>query len=76
MSATIVDVGALWQTIWTAALAGLLVTVSCSTAVLGAARAQEHRGTGGAGRWAALGLAGAVVMVLVVVYGLLLVVDK
>lgn len=78
MIATIVDVGALWQTIWTAALAGILVTVCCSVAVLGAARAQEHRtaGADGAvtGRWTLLAVLGGAAMTAVIVYGVALVV--
>jgi hypothetical protein len=69
--ATIVDVGALWRTVWTAAIAGLLVTVCCSFAVLGGARASEPgRGPG----WVVLGLAGTLATGAVVVYGVLLVV--
>ena len=78
MIASIVDVDALWQTVWSAALAGVLVTVCCSVAVLGAARAHEHRtaGRGGAatGPWVLLGLLGGASMTAVVVYGLALVV--
>ncbi len=77
MIASIVDVGALWQTIWSAALAGILVIVCCSVAVLGAARSQEHRATGDfltARSWAVLALLGGAAMAAVVVYGLLLVV--
>ncbi|MDQ3631683.1 MAG: hypothetical protein M3417_10535 [Actinomycetota bacterium] len=78
MIASIVDVGALWQTVWSAALAGVLVIVCCSVAVLGAARAHEHRaaGLGGAatGPWVLLALVGGATMTAVVVYGLVLVV--
>lgn len=77
MTATVVDVGALWRTIWTATAGGVLVTVCCSVAVLGAARAQEHRdGTAGvAGRWAALATVGLVATATVIVYGVVLVVQ-
>lgn len=78
MIATLVDVGALWKTIWTAAVGGVLVTAFCSVAVLGAARAQEHRsaGTGGttSESWALLGLLGALATAATVVYGVVLVV--
>ena len=79
MIASIVDVGALWQTVWSAALAGILVIVCCSVAVLGAARAHEHRSAGrgaaAAGPWMLLGLFGGASMTAVVVYGLALVVS-
>ncbi len=75
MSATLVDVGALWQTVWSAMLAGLLVTLACAVAVLGAARAQEHRGAPLGTRWAAVGALGGLGLVAVLLYGLLLVVD-
>ncbi len=76
MIATLVDVGALWRTIWTAALGGVLVTVCCSVSVLGAARAQEHRAgrTTAPGPWVALSVLGAIAMAAVVLYGLSLVV--
>jgi hypothetical protein len=78
VTATIVDVGALWQTVWSAALGGLLVTVCCSVAVLGAARTQEHRKAGNAAvatSWTVVALAGGLAMAAVILYGLLLVVD-
>lgn len=77
MIASIVDVGALWQTVWSAALAGILVIVCCSVAVLGAARSQEHRAAGrraAADRWVALALLGGAAMTAVVISGLVLVV--
>ena len=77
MIATVVDVGALWQTIWSAALGGLLVTVSCSVAVLGAARRHEHRSAGSTGvatAWTGVAVLGGLAMAGVIVYGLLLVV--
>jgi hypothetical protein len=75
--ASIVDVGALWQTIWSATLAGILTIACCSVAVLGAARAQEHRAAGdraAAVRWVMLAVVGGAAMTAVVVSGLLLVV--
>ncbi len=76
MIATLVDVGALWRTAWTAAVAGILVTVTCSVAVLGVARASEHHRVHAealAGRWAVVGLLGALATAGVIVYGLWLV---
>ncbi len=79
MIASIVDVGALWQTVWSAALAGVLVIVCCSMAVLGAARAHEHRSAGrgpeAAGPRMLHGLLCGASMTAVVVYGLALVVS-
>lgn len=75
MIATLVDVGALWRTIWTAAVGGLLITITCSFAVLGAARAQEHKSAGTAvGRWVLLSATGTAALAAVVAYGLYLVV--
>jgi hypothetical protein len=47
--ATVVDVGALWQTVWHAAVSGVFVTVVFSLAVLGTTRSGELRGIGGTG---------------------------
>jgi hypothetical protein len=43
VSATVVDWGALWQAVWTAAVAGFAVILVFALAVLGATRAQEAR---------------------------------
>lgn len=44
--AKIVDWGALWQTIWAAALAGVGVSVIFAFLVLGATRSVDHRRAG------------------------------
>ncbi len=43
MLATVIDFDALWQTIWTAAVAGLGVIAIYSLAVLGASRSLDMR---------------------------------
>ena len=57
-AATIVDVGALWQTVWHAAVSGVFVTVVFSLAVLGTTRAGEHRRVGRHGTGVAYGVLG------------------
>ena len=67
--ATVVDVDALWQTVWSAALAGVAVTIVFSLGVLGATRSLESRRDrrGGAamayGMLAALGGAGTLALI-------------
>jgi len=56
MLATIVDFAALWQTIWTAAAAGIGVTAVYSFGVLGASRSLEMRRAGRAGASLAYGI--------------------
>ena len=72
--AALVDVEALWRTIWTAAVAGLLVTVCCSFAVLGAARRAPtaEPATTGARRlgWTVVAVLGLVATAGVILYGL------
>ena len=46
MLSSIVDVGALWEAIWTATVAGLFVSVVFAFSVLGATRAADHRRDG------------------------------
>jgi hypothetical protein len=75
MIATLVDWAALWRTIWSAALAGVVVTVCCSFSVLGAARASERRAAAASpGPWPAVALVGALATLAVVAYGLSLIV--
>ena len=62
MTATIVDVGALWKTMWTATLAAVVVCIVFSLAVLGATRSLEMRRAGRASAraaYAGLALLGA-----------------
>ncbi len=44
--ATVVDVGALWQAFWTAAVAGIGTSVVFALVVLGATRSADHRREG------------------------------
>ncbi len=76
MIATVVDWSALWQAVWTAAVAGFLVILIFAIAVHGAARAQDarrsanHVAMGGFGLVAVLGGAatvGAVIYAITVI---------
>jgi hypothetical protein len=79
IAATIVDVDALWQTAWHAAVAGLVITVTFSMAVLGTTRsgdlrrAQRH---GVGALYGALGVAGLIATAGAIVYGIILVSTK
>ena len=54
--ATIIDVDALWQSIWTAAVSGVLLCVVFAIAVLGATRSSDARRDGQASASAAYAL--------------------
>jgi hypothetical protein len=76
VSATVIDVEALWQTIWTAAVAGVLVCVVFAIAVLGATRSsdarREHNATGSAA-YAALALLCTAATLAMATYGIVLI---
>ena len=77
--ATIIDVDALWQTIWHAAVSGIFVTVVFSLAVLGTTRSADLRRAGrpGAGvAYGALGVAGLLATLGAIVYGIILISTK
>jgi hypothetical protein len=79
MPATIVDVDALWQTIWHTTVAALFVTIVFSLAVLGTTRSGEMRRLGRPGAGAAygvLGAAGLLAMLGAIVYGIVLISTK
>jgi hypothetical protein len=79
MLATAIDFDALWQTVWTAAAAGLGVIVIYSLAVLGASRSLDLRGQhrGGASlAYALLALVGAAGMVAAIAWGIILITSK
>lgn len=79
MIATIVDVDALWQTIWTAALAGVGVTVVYACAVLGSTRAMEasrERRTPASAAYAALALLSTAGVIAAIVYAFVLITTK
>jgi hypothetical protein len=77
--ATVVDGHALWQTAWTAALAGIGVCIVFSLAVVGATRSSEsHKANRQAAglAYAALALAGVAATLGAVVYGVVLLTTK
>jgi uncharacterized membrane protein YhaH (DUF805 family) len=79
MLATVVDFDALWQTIWTAAVAGVGVVVVYSLAVLGASRSLDMQRARRGGRSAAYGvlaLLGAAGTLAAVAFGIALITRK
>jgi len=77
--AKIIDPHAAWQAIWTAAVAGVGVTVVFSIAVLGATRATDLRRDDRAGQAAlflGLGLLGFAATIAAVVYAITLITTK
>ena len=77
--AKIIDPQAAWQAIWTAAVAGVGVTVVFSVAVLGATRAADLRRDDRAGQailFAGLGLLGFAATIGAVVYAITLITTK
>ncbi len=79
MLATVIDFDALWQTIWTAAAAGIGVTVVYSLAVLGAGRSLEHRSQhrhGASLAYGVLALVGGAGTLAGIAWGILLITSK
>jgi hypothetical protein len=77
--ATLIDWAALWQAVWTAALAGLGVTVVFAIAVLGATRAQDARRNAhhaAVGAFGLLALLGGAATIGFVVYALTVIATK
>jgi hypothetical protein len=75
--AKIVDVPALWQTIWTAAVAGIGVSIVFSLAVLGSTRSLDARRQGGSGAfYAAIALLGVAGTAAVIVFAVILITAK
>lgn len=77
--ATVVDVDALWQTIWTSAVAAIGATVVFSLAVLGSSRSLEMRraerhGLGAV--YAVVALLGAAATIAAIVYAIALITTK
>jgi len=73
---TIVDVDTLWQTIWSATLAGVGVSVIFALTVLGVARSADHRREGRttvASAYGLLGIAGLAATLVAIVWGILLI---
>jgi len=79
MLGTIIDVDALWQTVWTAAVAGVGVSVVFSVAVLGGTRSLERRReerSGSAAAYGVVALLGVAGTLAAVVFGVLLITTK
>lgn len=77
--ATIVDVHALWQTIWTAAVGGVGVSIVFALAVLGATRSSDIRRAGGRGAavpYAVLAVVGTLLGLGVAVYAIVLIAHR
>jgi hypothetical protein len=77
--ATVIDVDALWQTVWTAAAAGLGVIIIYSIAVLGAARSQDvrnQRRAGASAAYALLALLGGAGTLAACAWGIILITAK
>ena len=79
IAAKIIDTQALWQTIWTSAVSGVLTCVVFSFAVLGATRSsdmrQEGRGAASAA-YATLAVLCAVGAAALAVYGIVLIAHR
>jgi hypothetical protein len=79
IAGSIIDTEALWQTIWTAAVSGVLVCVIFAVAVLGATRSSDMRleGRGGASaRYAILAVVCAGAALALAVYGIVLIAQR
>lgn len=77
--ATIVDGEALWQTVWTGALAGIGVCVVFAMTILGATRSTDMRRDargGAAAAYAALAVLGGLASVAIVAYGVIVITTK
>jgi uncharacterized membrane protein YhaH (DUF805 family) len=77
--AEIIDGGALWQTVWTAAVAGVGISVVYSIAVLGSSRSLDMRreGRASARAWyALLALVGAAGTIAAIMMGIILITTK
>lgn len=79
MVATIIEFDALWQTIWSAALAGIGVTLVFSLAVLGVTRSSDLRRAGSGATSALYGLLallGGAATIGAIAYGIILITKK
>jgi hypothetical protein len=77
--ATIIDVHALWQTIWTAAVGGIGVSIVFALSVLGATRASDIRRSGGRGEalpYILLAVVGTLLALGAAVYAIVLIADR
>jgi len=74
-----VDFGQLFELVWAAALAGLLVSGAFATALVGFTRAGEHRQNGSGGTataWVTLALVATAVFIAAMVFGVEVIVSK
>jgi hypothetical protein len=74
-----IDIGKLFELVWAAALAGLVVSGAFATALVGFTRSGEHRQAGrgaGATAYAVLGFAGTAVFLGAMVFGVEVIVAK
>jgi uncharacterized membrane protein YhaH (DUF805 family) len=77
--AEIVDGGALWQTVWTAAVAGIGISIVYSIAVLGSSRSLDMRRAGRASArawYAVLALVGAAGTIGAIAYAIITITTK
>ncbi|MDP9345833.1 MAG: hypothetical protein M3P44_08930 [Actinomycetota bacterium] len=74
-----IDIGQLFELVWAAALAGVVVAVAFAAALVGFTRSAESRRAGGGGRASAyvvLGLAGTAVFLGAMAFGIEVMVSK
>ena len=79
MTLAAVDIGQLFELVWAAALAGIVVAASFAAAMVGFTRSAESRreGDGGpAGLYGLMGFAGLAVFLGAVVFGILVILSK
>ncbi|MCW3039805.1 MAG: hypothetical protein JWM31_1710 [Solirubrobacterales bacterium] len=79
MLATVVDGKALWQTVWTGALAGVGVCVVFALTILGAARSSDSRRAErsyASAAYAALAVLGAIGSLAIVAFGVTVITTK
>jgi threonine/homoserine/homoserine lactone efflux protein len=74
-----IDVGQLFELVWAAALAGVVVAVCFSFVIIGAARAEDcrrNRRSGSATAYAALSIAAGVVFLGIAVFAISVITTK
>jgi hypothetical protein len=74
-----VDIGQLFELVWAATLAGLVVSGAFAAALVGFTRSNESRQAGSgaaAATYAVVGLVGAVVFLGAMVFGIVVIVSK
>jgi uncharacterized membrane protein len=79
IASSIIDTKALWQTMWTSAVSGVLVCVIFSVAVLGATRSSDTRQEGrpvASTIYATLAVVCALAALALAVYGIVLIAHR